>query len=490
MDIQYVIICAIVIVLLAAVAIFWPNVKSSVDESQVKFISEKMLPDDIAYTSVPENHIKAIVDQGGNLVKFVMNVKGKSFDKDWNIIDSEVPDPATPALYGTALPDGTIPLIRPAGMQSNPEIDTYKNDLVGIETPGMRSMGSLPGVNKVLEYPFSWQRLNGQVEGEWIIKIHTNEMVKQMIFVAQYVFTLILDTKENFEVRYFIRITTEVKNPKKTLIDINPIGSWIDKLSGMLYNTFEEFTTATFFNEIREDIAKPDFDTTDAAGNKIPGSVLSKKVFGLNSGDKKGPHTGLISGIGEEIIGFEIIEFGWPKNSPVAKALEQEGIYKKDQEALKVKLLSEKMQADQDAYKIKATKVAESAGKLEENISEADLIKKKNDAAIELLEKQNKAAIDLLGKKNEAEVNLIKEKTAVENKAAIDLLKEKYDARGKLVKDLKEKGVSEETIQAMFISEMSGLLSYGEKGIGLVTNVDDKKGGNKGDNKPVAPPEK
>ncbi len=388
MDTQYVIICSIVIVLFAAVAIFWPNVKQSVDESQVKFISEKMLPDDIAYTSVPENHIKAIVDHGGNLEKFLMNVEGKSFDKDWNIIDTEVPDPATPALYGTALPDGTIPLIRPAGMQTNPNIDSNNNDLKGIETQGMRSMESLPGVNKILEYLFSWQRINGQDDkGQWIIKPHDNVKVKQMIFVAQYVFTFILDTAENFEVRYFIRITTELKNPKKALFDITPIGSWIDKLSGMLYNTFEEFTTATPFNQIRADIAKPDFDKTDASGNVIPGSgsVLSKKVFDLNNGARNGPHTGLILGVGQEIIGFEIIEFGWPEDSPIAKALQQEGINTKEQEALKIKLKSERMQADQDAYKIKATKVAESAGKLEENKAEKDLIDKKNEAELRLV---------------------------------------------------------------------------------------------------------
>lgn len=390
MDIQYLIICIIGIVLITLLVIFWPSVKKSVDESQVKFISEKMLPDDIAYTAVPENHIKAIVDQGGNLVKFVMNVKGKSFDKDWNIIDSEIP---TPAEYGSPLPDGTLPLITPAGKKTNPDIDHKKSDLTGNETEGMRSMDSLPGINKVLEYPFSWQRINGQVDGEWVIKPHNNQPVKQMYFRAQYVFTFILDTQENFKVRYFIRITTEVRNPKKALFEMAPIGSWIDKLSGMLYNVFEEFTTATPFNEIRKDIAKPDFDITDANGNVIPGtgSVLSKKVFDLNFGNNKGPHTSVVSGVGQEIIGFEIIEFGWPENSPVAKALEQQGIYQKEQEALEVKLASDRLQLAFDTEEIEKKEIAKAAGKLKENEAEKDLIEKKNEAEMKLIKAKMEA---------------------------------------------------------------------------------------------------
>ncbi len=487
MDIQYVIISGISIILIALLAIFWPSIEKGVDESQVKFISEKMLPDDIAYTALPVNNVKAIVDQGDNLVKIIMNVKGKAHDKDWYVVDERVYE------HGPLLPNQTRNLI------PNPAVDPTKNKLEKNETQGMRSMGSLPGINKVLEYPLSWDTyINKDKDtGIWIIKERKNQLVKQAYFEAQYTFVFGSYTKDGYFVLFLCQFTVEMTNSYKAFYCVTIPGRWINAFSASVSSVVTDFGMGKDFTEIKNDASLADTK-----------SILGAGMMNLNPT--------LQEDIGYKINKFELADVNWDKENPMFKAFSEIAIAQQEKLALEIKLAGKRMETDQKAYDTRETEIAKAAGKLEENKSEADLIKKKNKAAIELLNKQNeaavelinkkneaevnliqektavenKAAIELLGKKNEAEVKLIQEKTAVENKAAIDLLKERYEARGKLVKELREKGVSEETIQAMFISEMPGLLSYGEKGVGLVTNVDDKKGGNKGDNKPVVPPAK
>jgi len=305
-----------------------------IHETNQQYISKNMLADDIMYTSVPVGHIKAIVDPGGKLVKFLMNVPGKCFEKNWHIVDVE--------------PDNKHLL------------KEFENKLDPTETISIRKLG-IPGINKVLEYPFSWDTfIKTNSDGTWDVKKRESVMVKQTYFTALYFMVFSVTTEDSYRVNIACQFQLEVVNPYYQYYGVTIPGRWINKFHSIVFSVFNEFSLKKKLVDLKIDIAKAD------TKSKI-GKMLQKDPD---------MNLELEKNTGQVIKNFDIMPLAWDKTDPMFVALENVSIAEQKKLALKIELEGKREQIEVNAEEIEKNKKAEAAGDKELLLTEQGFIEK------------------------------------------------------------------------------------------------------------------
>lgn len=345
-------------------------------ETEDQYVNKNMLGNDACYVELAVKNMKLITNMSGDFVKLILNWPGYCFDADWVVV------PETPEL-----------------------LELPRNQLGPNETQGRRYIG-LPGINKVVDYPFSWETfIRVNPDGTWEVKSRPPENVKQALCEAVYFMLFNVKTKDGYSINIGVQFGLRIKNGLNVFYGVSVIGRWINKFHSIAFSTFNEFALKRELDSVRKDITKDD--------------EVSDIKDGLDKMENE-----LIRYTGHVIDNFDIVGYNWDRKDPMFIALENVATAKQEKLAL----------------------IEKQKGEQRKNIVGAEKIR---------LEKEADAAGD------------------------VKKLKAEYEAKEKFVTNLKEKNVSEETIQHIFISDMDNLLSISigesKSGLTMIKNVDDIK---------------